>query len=308
MAHTHTTPHIQWVGTLPQHSGGASALAWSPDGKMLATADERGVHLWDTVQGTLYTDLATAQAHPITAMAWSPDGGTLVGASGTHVWLWNQSEQHVIAMQGDWATSICWSPDGHLLATGSNQVDAHTIMLWEKSSRRLVGRFQGTDGQIASLAWSPDGQMIGAATDDGLIRVWSIQELQPLMRLHGHTDSAWCVVWAPAGRLLASGSLDGTIRIWDIAARMQWRVLAGHAAWVYALAWSTNASYLISGSGDPQRGDRSIRLWDPLTGREIAVVEEAHEDIVHALAWDPLRPRFASASADGRVSLWGVQN
>jgi WD40 repeat protein len=111
------------LSTYRQHSNAISAVAWSPDGKELASASyDKTVQVWDPVTGQRFT---TYRGHSnwITAVAWSPDGKELASASyDKTVQIWEAATgKHLLTYHGhsDTVTAIAWSPDGSHLASAS---------------------------------------------------------------------------------------------------------------------------------------------------------------------------------------------
>jgi WD40 repeat protein len=293
---------LRRVGSLPDHAGGAQAIAWSPAAPTLATADMRSVHLWDAANGAKINDLFPAE--PTVDLAWSPEGRLLSG-SGSELWFWGRGMEH-ITLPTPRITCLDWSRDGRFIAWAGAEPSDLGIHIFDVARGDEGAYLEGVDAAITDLAWSPDTQWIAATAHDGVVRCWSAQSAQPLARLQGHEDASWCLAWSPNSRMLATGGLDGGLRVWDIAARTELRDLRGHASWIYAVAWSPGADLIISGSGDPNGQDRSIRLWNPVHSIEVGRVDQAHNDIIHALAWAPSGRRFASASGDERVTIWDV--
>ncbi len=297
--------NIRRIASFPDHAGGALALAWAANGVTLAAADARSVHLWDAEKGMKLSDLF-GPTEDITSLTWSPDGLWLAASAGRTIWLWGPGGVRRIASPYGSIIAIDWSPDGRFLAWAGRGMEDPAVHLWDVAANQEVVTLAGVDAPLTAIGWSPDGQMIAATADDGIVRGWTGQSVDPLLRLRGHQDAAWSLSWSPDGRMLATGGLDGKISIWDIAARSELRELHGHANWVYAVAWSPDGRAVASASGDPDSNDRSLRIWDPLRGVEIGRVEPAHASLIHAVAWSFDSIHLATASQDERVSIWEV--
>lgn len=295
---------LRRIGSLPDHAGGAQALAWSPTAPTLAAADMRSVHLWDMQSGNKINDLF-GPSESTTALCWSPDGKLLAAAAGSLIWLWGRGIERIPTTTTR-ITCMDWSADGRFIAWAGSDADDLTIHLYDVTVGSEITQLKGIEAPITALAWSPDCQLLAATAHDGLVRCWTAQSDQPIMRLQGHEDTSWCLSWASNSRMLASGGLDGRVCVWDLGARAELRNLRGHQSWIYAIAWAPQQNLIVSGSGDPEGADRSIRLWDPVQGTEVGRADLAHNDIIHAIAWAPDGARFASASGDERVTLWEV--
>jgi WD40 repeat protein len=151
---------------------------------------------------------------------------------------------------------------------------------------------------VALVAWSPVGQRLASASEDGMVRLWDGATDQPQATLQGHTEKVNAMAWSPDGLRLASASEDGTVRLWDGATGQLHTTLRGHTGYVYAVAWSPDRRRLASASWD-----KMVRLWDGATGQPLTILT-GHTGGVRAVAWSPDGRHLASASEDGTVRLW----
>ena len=200
----------------PQHEGQVSAVAWSPDGKTLASgSSDKTVKLWDLATGKLF---ATLQGHTETvySVAWSPDGKTVAsGSFDKTVKLWESATGKLLAtLQGHTGAveSVAWSPDGKILASGSRD---ETVRLWESVTGKLLATLQGHTDSVRKVAWSPDGKTVASGSSDKTVKLWESATGKLLATLQGHTGKVYSVAWSPDGNTLASGSADKTVRLWE---------------------------------------------------------------------------------------------
>jgi len=206
------------------HSRGARAVAFSPDGKRLATAGYEGtIKIWDL-------DSLSEQK-------------TLRGHEG-EVW------------------ALAFSPDGQLLASGGQDRLIHLWDLRridDSADDPRIDSLRGHEDAVTALAFSPDGKTLasGGGFDDQSLRLWDLTRRRERHRLRGHSRAVYAVVFAPDGQAVATGSADGTIRLWDPTTGRQRTVLQGHPAQVHCLAFAPDSRFLASGGAD-----RVIRLWD----------------------------------------------
>lgn len=289
------------LASLSGHKAIVLNMAFSPDGKTLASASEDGtIKLWD-VQGK--RDKATFRGHtgPVRALAYSPDGRFLVSGSADYtarIWDINSGqEKYLLAGHTAVVTSVAFAPDGKSVATGS---DDHTIRLWDAQTGGNFGTLQGHKDNVVAVAYAPDGKTLASGSRDGILKLWDLNTGKEIRQLTGHTGSIWSVVFSHDGKTLASGSLDKTIRLWDVAQAKERYIMYGPTQGVRQIAFSSDDKYLASGSDD-----KIVRLWDTATGVEKAKFE-GHTNPVYAVAISPDGKILASGSEDGAIILWNL--
>jgi len=157
-------------------------------------------------------------------------------------------------------------------------------------------------GAITSVAFSPDGEVVAAGTNEGQIHLWQVMDGQPLFTYEGHTDWVLAVAFSPTEQILASGSADHTIRLWDIRTGQCLRTLTGHTDWILSVAFSADGQTLAS-SGH----DSTIRLWNVQRGQCLQTLAD-HTDWIRAVAFSPTDPILASGSVDQTVRLWDARS
>jgi WD40 repeat protein len=279
---------IARLGTVRfRHGWYVTALAYTPDGKYLATTGGgRGLCVWNARTGELVSvpPVPTTQAF---ALAISPDS-KLLAAQGKYpsIQLYDLPdgrEVQTLKGHGGGAT-MCYafSPDGKVLATGGHD---KLVRLWDVATGEEIRKLEGAAGSLFSVAYSPDGSLVAGSGLGKTVSLWDAATGK-LRSLSGHAER---VAFSPAGKLLATASNDGTVRLWDTAAARELRVLRGPPATVRAVTFSPDGRFLATAQPDGR-----IRIWDTDTAEELRNWR-AHAGQIVALAFAPDGATLTSA-------------
>jgi WD40 repeat protein len=288
---------IQWwnaathraIGPPVTAFGGVYGIAFSPDGRMLATADDNGrAQLWDV---RTHRQIGAAMTVPGTAysVAFSPDGSMLATASdeGT-VRLWNVHTQRpvgpsLIASTGrdpsvGAAYAVAFSPNGRILATAGGN---GAVRLWNVQTHRQIGATMTVPRGAYAVAFSPDGSMLAAGGNDGTARLWNVRTQRPIgSPLIAGSELAdqtvWGVAFSPDGRILATAGGDGTARLWNVVSQQQIGpvMTASVGGGAVSVAFSPDGTTLATGGFDS-----TVRLWNLAAFHQIGLPLQAGEEL-----------------------------
>ncbi|MDE0396873.1 MAG: hypothetical protein OXL96_03610 [Candidatus Poribacteria bacterium] len=286
----------QHIATFEGHTGDVHSVAFSPDGRGVASTSQNGIKLWDIIKRE---NIAAFEGHTgdVHSVAFSPDGTILASGAWRELKLWDFATRRNIATfeaHTSDVSSVSFSPDGSTLASGSSD---RTIKLWDVATGTNVATFEGHTGDVHSVAFSPDGTILASGSWDNTVRLWDVATGENIATLEGAIRGVYSVSFSPDGTILASGSQDGTLKLWDVATLTD--IVTWQADTVYSVTFSPDGTILASGEW------REFKLWDVATRKNIATLK-GHTNRVFSLAFSPDGTTLVSGSEDRTVKLWDV--
>ncbi len=276
------------------------SLAYSPDGRSLASRSATEVVLWDrdTGQRRWQASLQQVVAREV-PLTFTPDGQYLVtGGKGGRLQAWraDSGEQASLPIPAQNTRCHAFAPlAAGLLATSDG---GNSVVLWEAAGRRKLTLEDAGVGEVWGLTFAPDGQRLAVCGSLGTVKVWTWKGAQPRATVYrGHTRSVWCVAFSPDGRRLVTGGGDETVRLWDVATTREIFTLPGHGGTIAGVTFSPDGQRVASCGVDGM-----VRLWDARTGYELLALNS--QGYVTGVVFSPDGRELASCSHDGAIRIW----
>ena len=251
--------HIKYL-TLTDQTNAVHAVAFSPDGKTVATGSTDLARLCDVATGKTITAFVSQDGGAI-AVAFSPDGRKLATGGDRTLSLFDVATgQSLVTFTGHtglvYAAAV--SPDGRTLASGSAD---NTARLWDISTGKTITVLTGHANSVYSITFSPDGRTLATGGDDDTVRLWNASTAQNTAALASSAGSVFSVAFSPDRNTLATGNEGNSATLWDLSTGKGTTTLSGQTNEVYAVAFSPDGNTLATGSLDG-----TTRLWDLTSG------------------------------------------
>lgn len=287
-----------------RHAGGISAVAFDPDGVLVASAGEDGsIRLWEVASGKEIQTF-TNRRESVSSLACSPDGAHLVSVSQegkVRVWaIRTGKEIHTFEpskIARPVLCSVAFSPDGALLAAAGHDGVIH---LWDTKTWKERDGLVGHRDWISSVAFAPNGKMLASWDKGGTIRLFGLASGKELHALRHETEGTHSTVaLSPNSNLLVSAGVDQKVRVWDVQTGRQVEE-KNHGTTVLFATFGLDNKLLCSVGNQGL-----VQEWQKPFGERHWTME--HKSWVHAVAFSSDK-RFAVSGAvnDGRVRVWDL--
>lgn len=295
------------------------AVAYSPDGQLIATGDRGGkLTVRHADSGDVAFDSDIGQY--VYSVAFSPNGQYLAaGSADGKIRIFGSADGRLLrTLEGhqDGVLDVDFSSDSRQLVSASYD---NTARVWDLASGKSIDTLSGHNWWVWSARFSPDAARIVTASQDSNAIVWQRDNsgsYQPTSYFTDHEGPVYAAAFSASGDRVATGGYDKTIRVWqpdqvgelDLAAELQSTteddsaavVLTGHEAAVRSVAFGPAGQTLLSGSHD-----NTLRLWNLGEAVELKALR-GHGSRVESVALGPEGKFAASGSQDGTLRVWDV--
>jgi WD40 repeat protein/tRNA A-37 threonylcarbamoyl transferase component Bud32 len=274
--------------------GGGTPMAFSPDGKIVATAGKDSAQLWDAVT-TKPIGSPLQHKNMVTTVVFSPNGKVIATASEDNTArLWDVATLKPVGppMQQNRVRGMAFSPDGKVIAIAGFGGGR----LWDAATLEPIGPPMPHQGYLNAVVFSPDGKVIATVGGDNTARLWDAATARPIGSPLLHHGQVKVVAFSPDGKIIATAGDDHTARLWDTASSLPMGSPLQHHGRVRAVAFSPDGTVVATASDD-----KTARLWDAVPSKPIRQLPL--EQTVTAVIFSP-DGKFIASGNRAAMQLW----
>jgi WD40 repeat protein len=256
------------------HLSLVEAMAFSPDGKWLATGSFEEVALWDVKTGKLENKLM-GFAHNVVALAFSTDGKFLATGGGVptadgeikvfETGSWNLVTD-IKGGHSDTVFGVSISPDSKLIATGGAD---KFVKVFELPSGKFVKSFEGHTHHVMDVGWKPDGKLLASAGADNAIKIWNYETGEQVKTVQAHGKQITRLQFIGKTNQFATSSGDSFVKFWNVDQATVARNFPGSSDFLYAVSVSADGQLVVSGG---QEG--VVRVYNGANGQLVRTLKQ----------------------------------
>ncbi|MCC6419792.1 MAG: NB-ARC domain protein [Gemmataceae bacterium] len=255
------------------HLSLVESMAFSPDGKFLASGSFQTVSLWDVRTGQLRHRL-TGFAHNVVALAFSPDGKLLATGGGAptedgevkiyEVGSWKE----VASIKGghsDTVYGVCFSPRGDKIAScGADKF----IKVFEVPSGKFLKSFEGHTHQVLDVGWFSGGNLLASAGADNTVKVWDYEKGEQVRTINAHTKQVTRLLFVGKSTNFVTCSGDQTVKFWNVQNGGNVRNFGGNKDFIYAIGVTPDGAIVAAGGEEGV-----VRIYNGTNGQLVRALQ-----------------------------------
>jgi mono/diheme cytochrome c family protein len=279
-----------------------AAVAFSPNGKLLASGSYGCVTIWDLTAAKPIRVLTNVLG-AVNDLKFSPDGSLLAVAGGQpsargDLRLFDTTDWKLRASLGghlDTVSSVSFSPDGTKLASASFD---KTVRLWDVNSGKVLHAFTGHSDFVYAVAFAPSGEWYATASKDRTGRIVNAATGHGVLTLSGMNDEVLAVAVDSKGEQIVTSGFETQLSWWNAKTAERGKRVGGPGVASHDLAIDPKGAVCAVAGGDG-----SVRFYRP--GGDLLRAAQTNGAVI-AVALDGAGKRAATGGADGTVKLWDV--
>ena len=247
------------------------SVAFSPEGKRLVAGygftnvyGTGKMKVWEVASGKEVLSLKGDGMAGIRSVAFSADGQRIVSGSGAgkvQVWDVRTGQETLSIKASDWLSCVAFSPDSSRIACG----DGRRVRLFDAGTKQETLTLIGFNGDVSSVAYSPDGKRIVGSSflgNLGEVRMWDADSGKEAFPAKTFPVGVSSVAFSPDSKRFVSGGSDQRVKVWDTASGQEVLSLKGHSGRVNSVAFSPDGKRIVSSSDD-----QTVKVWDAGSAR-----------------------------------------
>lgn len=299
-------PHVALLPEAVSQSAPVTALAFSPDGKVLAAGGYRAVRLLDPSNGAVLQTLL-GPADQVLSLAWSSDGKYLAAAGGVsgvggEVCIWEAGvpaapwpRPRLLKEHTDAIYSIAWRPGTTELATGSLD---KAVKVWDAVTGQVKRTVKDHVDAVFSVAYSPDGKWLATGSSDRTLKLYQT-DTGARVSSFAHNDGVTAVAFSAKSDLVIAAA-EKQLRVWPVRAGVVENPLRGHGEGeaILGVAFSADGSAFAWSAAN-----RRVRLWNGEVSSQRRELADC-PDWVYAVSVSPDGKLVTGGGGDGKVYTW----